>query len=369
MKGRIIPFDLLRGMAALLVMLGHVRSVTVLPFNALKDPGIFDKFFYFITGYGHECVIVFFVLSGYFVGGAFVKGLSNNNSNWIRNYSVSRLVRLWVVLIPVMIITLVLDSLGKYLTDLPVYENGNYFQYIKLSNDLSLQCFVGNMLFLQTILIPTFGTNGPLWSLAYEFWYYLMFPLLALSLFSNYSAAKKIHLFLAALLICIFLQVTNPDILSGFLIWLLGCGVVVVAPTFRSHSGVTIVLVMIFFLGFIYVRMYNNTYEDYILSGCTVLLLLGIFPLKFNSISRISIALANISYTLYLVHLPIVIFIKAVFLSDQLIGNDTGGYLLFTFLVIIILLVSYFVYWIFERNTERIKMRLAQFNHTWVANR
>ena len=34
-----------------------------------------------------------------------------------------------------------------------------------------------NAFFLQTIVGPTFGSNGPLWSLAYEWWYYVLFPL------------------------------------------------------------------------------------------------------------------------------------------------------------------------------------------------
>ena len=34
-----------------------------------------------------------------------------------------------------------------------------------------------NIFFLQGIYTPTFGTDGALWSLANEFWYYLLFPL------------------------------------------------------------------------------------------------------------------------------------------------------------------------------------------------
>ena len=39
--------------------------------------------------------------------------------------------------------------------------------------------FLGSMAFLQTIYIPTFGSNGPMWSLSNEFWYYIVFPLVA----------------------------------------------------------------------------------------------------------------------------------------------------------------------------------------------
>ena len=36
---------------------------------------------------------------------------------------------------------------------------------------------MGNLFFLQTIFVPPFGSNAPLWSLSFEFWYYLLFPL------------------------------------------------------------------------------------------------------------------------------------------------------------------------------------------------
>jgi hypothetical protein len=39
-----------------------------------------------------------------------------------------------------------------------------------------------NAFFLQTIAGPTFGSNGPLWSLAYEWWYYVLFPLVLAAL-------------------------------------------------------------------------------------------------------------------------------------------------------------------------------------------
>jgi len=38
-----------------------------------------------------------------------------------------------------------------------------------------------NVFFLQTITVPVYGSNSPLWSLANEFWYYLLFPLLLLA--------------------------------------------------------------------------------------------------------------------------------------------------------------------------------------------
>jgi len=38
-----------------------------------------------------------------------------------------------------------------------------------------------NLGFVQTVSVPVYGTNGPLWSLANEFWYYVMFSLIAVA--------------------------------------------------------------------------------------------------------------------------------------------------------------------------------------------
>ena len=67
--GRNLWLDLLRGLSALVVCLGHLRNAILVDGSDLIHPSITLKAFYFITGFGHQAVMVFFVLSGYFVGG------------------------------------------------------------------------------------------------------------------------------------------------------------------------------------------------------------------------------------------------------------------------------------------------------------
>lgn len=44
------------------------------------------------------------------------------------------------------------------------------------SRDLAPAVLLGNLLFLQTKITQEFGSNGPLWSLFSEFWYYVLVP-------------------------------------------------------------------------------------------------------------------------------------------------------------------------------------------------
>ena len=69
--------DFIRWSAAMLVVVAHARHLLFVDYYLLvyKDPtflhSISNKLFYFITGLGHEAVVLFFVLSGYLVGGAY----------------------------------------------------------------------------------------------------------------------------------------------------------------------------------------------------------------------------------------------------------------------------------------------------------
>jgi peptidoglycan/LPS O-acetylase OafA/YrhL len=114
------------------------------------------------------------------------------------------------------------------------------------SKNLTLGNFLGNLLFLQTILCETFGSNGPLWSLANEFCYYVLFPV---SLGAGLSCAKgrlpmAIPLAGLAVLTAIFV---GRDMLIGFLIWLAGCGVVFLHSRVKLRSRLAAFGMLCFF--------------------------------------------------------------------------------------------------------------------------
>ena len=65
--------NFLRWLSALMVVIGHLRSFLFVEYNLVENKTVFIKLFYFITGFGHQAVIVFFVISGYLVGGGSVE--------------------------------------------------------------------------------------------------------------------------------------------------------------------------------------------------------------------------------------------------------------------------------------------------------
>ena len=90
--------------------------------------GLVANGFYLITGLGHQAVLVFFVLSGYFVGGSVVDGFQRRRFSWT-GYGIARLSRLWTVLLPALLLTLVLDTLGTQFSP-TAYQGGFGAQFM-----------------------------------------------------------------------------------------------------------------------------------------------------------------------------------------------------------------------------------------------
>ena len=107
----IISLDITRGIAALLVFLSHARGYLFIDYNQIpvNEVNVFIKIFYFITGLGHESVMIFFVLSGFLVAGSVQRSFNNNIFSW-GYYLVNRLSRLWIVFIPSLLLTLFWDK-------------------------------------------------------------------------------------------------------------------------------------------------------------------------------------------------------------------------------------------------------------------
>lgn len=177
--------DLIRGLAAVAVVVYHVRYRFFLDYHDVVNPGLTTKCYYALTAYGHDAVMVFFVLSGYFISASVTRDVAGGRWSW-RRYTTNRLTRLYVVLIPALLLTGFWDMLGRSLYPVnPVYtgEPRSWaHDFFPVGNRLDVPTAVGNVLFLQSVLVSPLGSNEALWSLSYEFWYYVLFPLAVLGL-------------------------------------------------------------------------------------------------------------------------------------------------------------------------------------------
>lgn len=212
-RGAFFWADSLRFVAATLVVMEHSRDLMFKTFGEVPGLSALWKLFYFITGLGSEAVIVFFVLSGFWITSAVDRRI--DNPDFWRIYLIDRLSRLMIVVIPALLIGGLLDLasihvLGSQYTD---GQSGALTITSSIGDRLTIGLFLANLVFLQRLVTESFGSNEPLWSLAYEFWYYILFPALLLLI-----SRRRVSLGLVAL-VMVFVSF---HFLQGFVVWLMG---------------------------------------------------------------------------------------------------------------------------------------------------
>ena len=162
--------DHARWLAAFLVLLGHVRLHTIGDYgnDVAGAHHLLVRAFFFVTGLGHEAVIVFFVLSGALVAGKFV-GRPPFTPDEHADYLLDRLTRIWVVALPALLFSVVVAGLAQR-------AFGAFYSLSQEPCAPGALDLLANLAFLHKAFFPTLCSNGPYWSIHNEVWYYLLLP-------------------------------------------------------------------------------------------------------------------------------------------------------------------------------------------------
>lgn len=296
--------DVCRALAAFVVVVSHTQQMVI---DRPLTPGLLHEALSMTTTQGHNAVVVFFVISGFWIVRSVVRSEAAFS---FRDYMLARGVRLWIVLLPALLLGALLDGVGSSMFASPLYEGGQ--GSVALSYDvtdrLTLATFVGNALFLQDIAVPAFGSNGALWTLACEFWYYVYFPLAWLAVRSRnwlgIAAAAAALYFIPSLHL--------------FACWMIGGAVYLIAERVmhdrQVHWSAPVVALAAFCAlnGLSKLLKWPVEVNDLALaSSFGVFLILGMRS-SFGAATPLGL-LAKLgsrsSYSLYAIHLPIVVFI------------------------------------------------------------
>lgn len=349
-----IALDLLRAFAAFLVFFGHMRLQSFVTYSALpkEDQTPLVTAFYAVTRLGHEAVIIFFVLSGFFVGGRLIELVQKEQFS-LRRYTIDRISRIFLPFIPAVILTFCI-----------AYWMDGVF---------SISQFVGTMLGLNGSFVDTPDRNGALWSLAYEIWFYVFGGAAAL-LYS--VSGRKIMSFIllgAALFVLCVLEAKYT------LFWILGALVPALmqggGSAQRGLSPQLSILLGVFALVVLAggVALYQLTVDSQAVtttsiippSGAEFLVALGtclLLPVMTQPwmngllrwLAKPAVALSAISYTLYLFHLPIGFIVTEYLLpaSEHVSLSTLSVYGLKCALVLGCVVPIYFM---FEHHTPRLR--------------
>jgi peptidoglycan/LPS O-acetylase OafA/YrhL len=325
--------EALRGFSALYVLLFHLLPQKIYLFGI--NVGILFRF-------GSEAVILFFILSGFVIKYSWEK--SEDKS--FRNYFGRRFLRIYIPLIFIFILGYLLQCSHQGNLADPDWTN-----------------LIGNIFMLQdvisqkpNVIAAAYMGNGLLWSLSYEWWFYMIFPPL-----SKYIDNKKINVWVQIIVISgtvsylIYPFIINR-ILMYFGIWWIGAKFAEIylngeSYTFKAIKSygyflatVIALLGLNLYLNFSYTKIYSYPFVAYpfvelrhfvfaflVLYGAIIWNKYNWFG--FDSIFGLFKHLAPISYVIYISHHYLVI--EATYL--RFINNKIIEY---TIYIIMMLLFS-----------------------------
>lgn len=350
---RIPWLDLLRFISAFIVVVAHCRVNFFAIFSQLniEYQTISTKFFYLLTSFSDDAVFVFFILSGFLVGGGVLNGIFHREQIDWRKFAISRFVR---ILIP-LFASLLLCILVYYL-------EGKTPPYVNI---------IGNALSLQGAFVPNEG--GVLWTMPYIVWSYV-FLLSLILIDSQFRKNQIIGIAIFCITISLFLLFPHPKCflcvaLGAFSYfirrvkfpkWVLILSLLVVAVTsltakFAKPSMSRDVSIFSFM---------NLDVLNFIEAFFIAILLshiVKINPKKSISIKfdKIGSNLSVFSYSLYLSHYPLIkIMLWLGFTRSTVVNFSSILFLIFVILLCVGL--GYVFYLLFEKPTGKFRKWLLK---------
>jgi peptidoglycan/LPS O-acetylase OafA/YrhL len=342
-----ISLDILRGCAAVTVLMAHARGSSFVEFGLLPmdQQSRTVELFFFLTRLGGEAVLVFFVLSGFLVAGNVIHRVRDDAFNTL-DYLIERGTRILIPLIPACVFTVLV----------------NYFAH---HEPLSLYQTILNIVGLNGVITSTLDHNAPLWSLAFEIWFYVIGGVVGYII----SARRASALTLVLLIICgavfsildarFLLYWVLGGLTSYFVnvsakVWLSICGVVMVV------GGTVLVELASASKSFISVQYVPPAVSELLICGgiCLSLPLLCYEKLNpsITMLSQVASTISGFSYSLYLFHYPVLDLCE--FIMPRADRLSPFAIACFGLRILICVSVSYSMYLVFERNTPVVRRLL-----------
>lgn len=352
--------SLLRGLAALQVAAAHLRSEMFPGLRELADPPLYYQILAFATAFSHQAVVVFFLISGWLVGGSLLNKLDQPGA--MTAYAIDRTTRLWTVLVPALCLMLAVGAV----TGTVSLAQADF----SAANDYSAASFIGNLLGLQTVLVPTFADNYALWSLSNETWYYLQFPLLLVV----FTGRTRVRQLVAATVLVLTAMGLPASMTVYFALWLLGA--LFSRVRIDCTTAVRAALLLAAAAALVFLRATEG--NDDLNPGLFVKHLMYSLPLLaflasmqrplaaspgwMRMLAPAAHLLSEFSFTLYVIHVPLIKLLRHLgmqeFGRNRLVANQPADFAIYFGMLLAIMAAAYLSYLLFESHTFRIRRLL-----------
>jgi len=319
--GHIPSIDLLRGLASISVCLFHFVIISRL---------VFPSFFRDVFSYGHLGVQVFFVISGFVIPYSMYKG--DYSLKKIKVFFQKRLVRLE----PPYIASILLVFLLNFLFYLSPYWHEDLI-------DVGWKQLFFHFGYLNSVFQEGW-INQVYWSLGIEFQYYILMAFIFY--FINHKTYIWFISFVFLLLLAFFIP-TQSYIFTHLPFFILGILI------FRFLTKKDSIRTFIFFLvtTFLVIYFQDSSNISFVLAG----LFPFVFFFVFKKTSKIGVFLGNISYSLYLIHIPI--GQRLIRIGSDYTHNIYTETLLILLTLVITITCSYVFYRLIENPTKHFTKR------------
>ena len=348
----------IRWVSAWLVVFSHARDLFLVDYNG---GGIIEKAFYFLSGFGHSSVVTFFVLSGFLVGRKLTQLSSQESPDW-KGYMLDRFARIYAVLIPAAALSLLavaFCTLASKNNDFMHLSSWGNSLNSPLQSDASPWRWIGLLPLLNETITRTPVINGPLWSLAYEWTYYIAGLAVVLLVRRQFSLGPAIIIVWGFSLIALA-ALLLPAILEGGIVWTFGLlASIAVSKKFFAGLPTFILTCFVAIIATLAWRLID--YSDIIL-GIAIALPLSHTRIKTMSpVAGLGEKLSDFSYSLYVLHFPICICILTILYVrgyQQRLDFSPAGILVVIGAMALSIFASYFFAKLTERKTGVLKALL-----------
>ena len=362
-----IWLNAIRGVAAQIVVISHAFQIFYSGEPAAVRWSVGKIYWVIITiaPLAQQAVVAFFVISGWLVGGKLLNDMIGQRFD-LRKYIIDRITRLWIVLIPALVITMALDQGAIHLgagTSIIASRPSFYPACWHQVDPWSLNVFLSNTFFSQMITSWQFGTNLSLWSLSNEFWYYFLFPVALGVCLAPSGKMRIICLLIVVMIGSFFLASSNlaPSFPIRYIFYFLIWSIAAVAALISRKAALVSIGVIALLTVAIFSTVGNPkmlpTFKSDLYSTVFILFFLRFtdqIPSKW--LSRSAKFFSSYSYSLYLIHLPVLVFLMS---FDPALSNrvsySSDALIRFVVYVAIANLVAFGLSLVTERNTARIK--------------
>jgi len=311
-------FDMWRGASALVVVFAHCFQVFGSGF-----PAAYGRFFAALAA---AAVMAFFALSGFFIHKSLAR-CYGSDLNW-RSFLVARADRI----IPPFAVSILLTVFLWFLA--PYFFASSTREFVVPSSraEYSLEGLWATIFFLNNFFGTTLSANGPLWSLTYEIWYYILACLFSMAMLGNRFCwiAAPLLVFLAAF--DIWFAILGLVWVGGFYVSILHSNNIL--PRLPRIPFVILPMVLLLMVLLVSDSWAGKTRTLFklVFGAWMVLHMISILSKDKVREIRLLVWAGSFSYSIYVLHFPIMLFFYG--LSEQ------SGWLSLGFVIIVVALVG-----------------------------